>query len=44
LWLAPRAGNGEGLESILPAAVIAVLFAVLLVRLKTRGVAAEATT
>ncbi len=42
LWVCPRDGNGEGLQPFLPAAVVLVILAVLVVRPSRSGEPVEA--
>lgn len=42
LWVCPRTGNGDGLEALVPMAVVAALVASMLVRPRAAGVAVEA--
>jgi preprotein translocase subunit YajC len=41
LWVSPRSGNGDGLQTLLPALVVLVLLVVLLSRPQGERVAAE---
>ena len=43
LWVCPRSGNGDGLETLMPAAVTAIVLGLLLVRPRRSQAAVVAT-